>query len=110
MKIGPLVALAMTCACATVGSTTVDAHQAIMGKAVFDLACSKHEIRLTRLPQERVLVDVASGAPVTRAAYEATGCGERAAYVVDCADHEGEQRCTAALTHDLSAAFPPAAR
>lgn len=105
-----LVALALACSCVTVGGAASNAHQAIMAKAVFDLACSKNEIRLTRLPHERVLVDVATGQPVTRAAYEASGCGERADYVVDCLAHEGEQRCTAALTRDLSAAFPPAAR
>jgi hypothetical protein len=81
-----------------------------MAKAVFDLACSKHEIRLTRLPHQRVLVDVATGMPVTRAAYEASGCGERADYVVDCTGTNGGQSCTAALTHDVAAAFPPTAR
>lgn len=102
--------LVLVCSCATVGASSSSAHQAIMAKAVFDLACSKNEIRLTRLPQERVLVDVATGLPVTRAAYEASGCGERADYVVDCAGDGDQQSCTAALTHDVSAAFPPAAR
>lgn len=102
--------LVLACSCATVGGASSNAHQAIMAKAVFDLACSKHEIRLTRLPHERVLVDVATGMPVTRAAYEASGCGERADYVVDCTGTDGAQSCTAALTHDVSAAFPPSAR
>ncbi|OGQ12049.1 MAG: hypothetical protein A2138_01115 [Deltaproteobacteria bacterium RBG_16_71_12] len=105
-----LVGLLLACACATAGVAASNAHQAIMGKAVFDLACSKHEIRLTRLPHERVLVDVATGLPVTRAAYEASGCGERADYVVDCTGDDGEQRCSAARTHDVAAAFPASAR
>ncbi len=103
------MALALACSCATMGGGG-GAHQAIMAKAVFDLACSRDEIRLTRLPHERVLVDVATGMPVARAAYEASGCGERADYIVDCVDRDGEQQCTAALTRDLSASFPPAAR
>lgn len=103
-----LAGLLFAASCVTAGGAASNAHQTIMEKAVFDLACSKHEIRLARLSQERVLVDVASGQPVTRAAYQASGCGERADYVVDCLSENGEHRCTAALTHDVAGAFPPA--
>lgn len=111
MKTALRALLALWCsACATVARPAAGAHQAIMAKAVYDLACSKDEIRLTPLAQGRVLIDVATGLPVTRAAYEASGCGERADYVVDCAGSTESLACTAAQTHDVSAAFPPGAR
>lgn len=97
-------------ACATVKSGASSAHQVLMSKAVFDLACSKNEIRLARLAEDRVLVDVATGQPVTRGAYAASGCGQRVDYIVDCLDGQAGQTCTAQLTHDVSAAFPPGAR
>ena len=97
-------------ACTTVAPPGSSAHQAIMAKAIFDLACSKNEIRLTPITQGRVLVDVTTGMPVTRAAYEASGCGERADYIVDCAGTTDDQRCTAERSNDVSAAFPPSAR
>lgn len=106
-------ALALTllaCACVTVARPASSAHQAIVAKAIFDLACSKDEIRLTPLTEGRALVDVATGLPVTRAAYEASGCGERADYIVDCSGTTDDQRCTAVRTNDVSAAFPPSAR
>lgn len=96
--------------CATVATGATSAHQALMSKAVFDLACSKNEIRLARLVPDRVLIDVGTGQPVTRAAYAASGCGERIDYVVDCADGPDGARCTAQRTHDVAAAFPPGAR
>ncbi|MCC7108727.1 MAG: hypothetical protein IT382_05535 [Deltaproteobacteria bacterium] len=96
--------------CATVAQRATSAHQALMAKAVFDLACSKNEIRLARLLEDRVLVDVSTGRPVTRAAYAASGCGERIDYVVDCQEDEQGQSCTAQLTRDVAAAFPPGAR
>jgi hypothetical protein len=101
--------LALTAACATMSGAS-SAHQALMAKAVFDLACSRNEIRTARLAPDRVLIDVASGQPVTRAAYTASGCGETVNYVVDCAGDEQHQACTAQLTRDPSSAFPPGAR
>lgn len=108
---GSAVLLALLFAgCATVANRASSAHQALMAKAVFDLACSKNEIRLARLVEDRVLVDVTTGRPVTRAAYAASGCGERVDYVVDCQEDEQGQSCSAQLTRDVAAAFPPGAR
>lgn len=112
-----VVAVAAGCAlawsmggCATASTGASSAHQALMSKAVFDLACSKNEIRLARLVPDRVLIDVGTGLPVTRAAYAASGCGDSFDYVVDCTEGAEGARCTAQRTNDVAAAFPPGAR
>lgn len=107
---GALLALLLLCGCATVKTTASSAQQALMAKAVFDLACSRNEIRLARLVADRTLIDVGTGQPVTRAAYAASGCGEHVNYIVDCAGTVGAETCTAERTVDVSASFPPGAR
>ena len=105
-----LLVLVLPLGCATAAGTVSSAQRALMSKAAFDLACSKNEIKLARLAADRVLVDVGTGRPVTRAAYSASGCGERVDYIVDCVEGAEGQSCTAEATRDVVSAFPPGAR
>jgi hypothetical protein len=95
--------------CATLSQQSA-ARKALMDKATFDLACARDEIKVLRVVDDKVLVDVGSGLPVTRGGYLARGCGNDARYIVDCSGDEKSPQCTAQQTNDLSAAIPSSAR
>ena len=102
------IALAIV-GCATLSKQSV-ARNKLLEKASFDLACARDELKVLRVADDRTLVDVATGLPVTRGAYQVRGCGNDALYIVDCSGDDQSPVCAVQQTHDVNSALPASAR
>ena len=101
--------LIASASCATLSKQSV-ARKRLIEKASFDLACSRDELKVVRLADDRTLVDVGTGLPVTRGAYMVRGCGNDAQYIVDCSGDDNNPVCAVQQTNDVNSALPAAAR